>query len=109
MDRDSVYTMEQALESLRSMIGYAGQWAELTQYLPPEWRADPMRRRSATAATFAAALQMVKEGRMELRQDRNFGPLELRSTSADIDGHHGPASAMGTDVSVRSQKDTADE
>ena len=38
-------------------------------------------RRSATAATFAAALQLVKEGQMDIRQSDTFAPIELRRKS----------------------------
>ncbi|NRB36581.1 MAG: segregation/condensation protein A [Rhodobacteraceae bacterium] len=83
MDRESVYTMEQALETMRGMIGFAGSWTDLTRYLPPGWDSDPKRRRSATAATFAATLQLVKEGRLELRQSETFAPIELRRREED--------------------------
>jgi segregation and condensation protein A len=39
-------------------------------------------RRSALASTFAAALELARDGRIELRQDRAFGPIWLRSRSA---------------------------
>ena len=78
MDRDKVFTMEEALERLRSMIGFAGQWTELQSYLPDGWDDDPVRWRSATAATFAASLELVKEGRAELRQQEMFAPIQMR-------------------------------
>lgn len=78
MDRDAILTMEQALDRLRGLIGYAGDWTELTSYLPEGWLVDPRRRRSATAATFAASLELVKEGRLELRQSDLFAPIQLR-------------------------------
>ena len=79
MDRDSVYTMEEALERMRSLIGFTGSWTDMLSYLPDGWHSDPVRRRSATAATFAASLQLVKEGRLEIRQGENFAPIQLRS------------------------------
>ncbi len=78
MDRDSVYTMEQALERMRGLIGYSGTWTDMASYLPEGWDGDPVRRRSATAATFAASLELVKEGHMEIRQRDAFAPIELR-------------------------------
>ncbi|MEM9317889.1 MAG: ScpA family protein [Pseudomonadota bacterium] len=80
LDRDNVLTMEEALDSMRGLIGYAGDWTDLTSYIPAEWRTDPGRRRAATAATFAAALELVKAGRVMLRQDETFAPIELRRT-----------------------------
>ena len=78
MDRDSVFTMEQALERMRGLIGYAGDWSDLTSYLPEGWESDAVRRRSATAATFAASLELVKEGHLEIRQSAMFAPIQLR-------------------------------
>ncbi len=78
MDRESILTMEQALDSLRPLIGFAGDWTTLETYLPRGWTQDPARRRSATAATFAAALELAKEGRIELRQPGTFDPIEIR-------------------------------
>jgi segregation and condensation protein A len=78
LDRDKIYTLEQALERLRGLIGHAGSWTELSSYLPEGWEADPVRRRSATAATFAASLELAKEGQVELRQSGLFAPIQLR-------------------------------
>lgn len=78
MDRDAVFTLEQALERLRGLIGFAGTWVDISTYLPEGFTSDPARRRSATASTFAASLELVKEGRVELRQAETFAPLELR-------------------------------
>ena len=78
MDREAILTLEQALDTLRPMIGFAGGWTDLSHYLPAGWTEEPRRRRSATAATFAAALELVKEGRIELRQGETFAPIQIR-------------------------------
>ncbi len=78
MDRENVFTMEQALDRMRGLIGYAADWTEISSYLPEGWEMDPVRRRSATAATFAASLELVKEGHLEIRQSEVFAPIELR-------------------------------
>ncbi|MFD2738736.1 segregation and condensation protein A [Sulfitobacter aestuarii] len=78
MDREAVFTMEEALDRLRGLIGYAGDWAELNSYLPEGWESDPAKRRSATAATFAASLELVKEGQLEIRQSETFAPIQMR-------------------------------
>ncbi len=78
MDREKVFTMEEALERMRGMVGFAGEWGDLMSYLPEGWESDPIKRRSATAATFAASLELVKEGHMEIRQSETFAPIQLR-------------------------------
>lgn len=82
MDRDAVFTMEQALERMRGLIGYAAEWTDIASYLPDGWAEDPVRRRSATAATFAASLELVKEGHLEIRQSETFAPIHLRKKDA---------------------------
>ncbi len=82
MDRDAILTMEQALEHMRPMIGFAGQWSALETYLPAGWTRDPGRRRSATAASFAAALELAKAGLIDIRQDEIFAPIEIRKKAA---------------------------
>ncbi|MDQ2093098.1 segregation and condensation protein A [Rhodalgimonas zhirmunskyi] len=78
LDRESVFTMEQALDRMRGLIGFAGQWTDILSYLPEGWETDPIKRRSATAATFAASLELAKEGHVEIRQSETFAPIELR-------------------------------
>lgn len=83
MDRDSVYTMEEALGRLRGLIGFAGDWTELNSYMPEGWEIDPVRRRSATAANFAASLQLVKEGHLEMRQGDMFAPIQIKKKASE--------------------------
>jgi segregation and condensation protein A len=78
LDREDVYTMEQALERMRGLLGYFGDWAVLTSFLPEGWDTSPMARRSSMAAHFAAVLEMAKSGQVMLRQGETFAPIELR-------------------------------
>jgi segregation and condensation protein A len=83
LDRESVFTMEEALERMRGLLGFTGGWTDILSYLPDGWHSDPVKRRSATAATFAAALQLAKEGKLEVRQTETFAPIQLRSLGED--------------------------
>ena len=78
-------SMDDALKRLARFLGHLPDWRELTRFLPQEVRGE-LFRRSALAATFAAALELVRDGRIELRQDRAFGPIYLRSPPAVGDG-----------------------
>ena len=78
MDRENLMTMEEALDRLREMIGFAGDWTDIASYLPMDWQEDPVRRRTATAATFAASLELAKEGRIDIRQGDTFAPIHIR-------------------------------
>ena len=78
LDREHVFTLEQALERLRGLIGFAGDWADLTSFLPEGWDISPQRRKSATAAHFAAVLELAKQGRAMIRQGAAFDPIQIR-------------------------------
>jgi segregation and condensation protein A len=78
LDREGVYTMEEALDRLRPLLGDWLDWSDLADWLPPGWSSG-LRRRAATAATFAAALELVREGLADLRQDAPFAPIHLRA------------------------------
>jgi len=77
-DRTDIYPLETALERLRGMIGHAVDWSDLAGFLPPGWRAAGARRRSALASTFAASLELAKQGQLDLRQSETFAPIRLR-------------------------------
>ncbi|EBA03010.1 segregation and condensation protein A [Rhodobacterales bacterium HTCC2150] len=79
MDREKVFTMEEALGRLRGLIGHAVDWTDLVSYLPEGWQVDPQKRRSAMASNFAASLELAKHGHIEIRQNGAFAPIELKS------------------------------
>jgi segregation and condensation protein A len=71
-------SLSDAMEHLARFVGQVPDWRELLAFLPDELGGGKLRK-SALAATFAATLELAKAGRLELRQDRAFGPLYLRS------------------------------
>lgn len=81
LDRDAVLTMEQALTRMRGLIGFTGDWTDIISYLPEDWLNDPQKRKSATASTFAASLELAKEGKIEIRQCEVYAPIEIRKRS----------------------------
>ena len=48
-------------------------------YLPEGWESDPKRRRSATASHFAASLELVKNGAIQIRQTDTFAPIQIKA------------------------------
>jgi segregation and condensation protein A len=78
MDREAIFSLEQALDRMRGLIGFAGEWTDISTYLPDGFGTDPARRRSAAASTFAASLELAKEGRIELRQVEAFAPIQVK-------------------------------
>jgi len=73
-----LHSLDEALRRLSELVGQIPDWSELSAFLPEELRGG-LFRRSALATTFAASLELARAGRIELRQDRAFGPIYLRS------------------------------
>ncbi|MCC5985580.1 MAG: segregation/condensation protein A [Rhodobacteraceae bacterium] len=77
-ERHDILAIEAALERLVAILGEVPDWTALQRFLPEGWRGSPARRRSAVASTFAATLELAKQGHVELRQAALFAPIHLR-------------------------------
>jgi segregation and condensation protein A len=76
-----LWTVQDALARVGRLVGALPGWAVLQRFLPEELaehRLDPVERRAALASTLIAALETAKNGAVELRQDRAFGPILVR-------------------------------
>jgi segregation and condensation protein A len=74
------YSVEEAIQRLRTMLGVAVTWESLWRFLPPEIGTGTLAK-SAFASTFAATLELAKEGRLKIRQDEVFGSIYVRSVA----------------------------
>lgn len=74
-----LHSIEDALVRLRALVGSAPDWRTLASFLPDDLQ-SPLTRRSAMASTFGAVLQLVKEGRLSVRQDGVFGEIHFKTT-----------------------------
>ncbi len=72
-----VMTLDDAIERVSKMIGMAIDWTAIESFLPAS--DDPVFRRSALASSFVAALELARRGRLDIRQDEPFAPLEVRA------------------------------
>ena len=71
-------SMDQALRRLTGMLNTeALDWKRLSDFLPPGL-ADDLIGRSTVAATFAACLELTRQGRLRMRQAKPLAPLFLR-------------------------------
>jgi segregation and condensation protein A len=77
------YSMDDALHRLGRLVGRVPEWTVLASFLPDELR-DDVAVRSALAAHFAACLEMARSGRVQLRQEKAFGPIYLRSPGLQL-------------------------
>jgi segregation and condensation protein A len=78
--RRPVMTLDAAIERVSRLVGARLDWTSLEAFLPEG--ATPALRRSALASSFVAALELARQGRVDIRQEGIFEPLYLRATPA---------------------------
>ena len=76
----TVWSLKEARDELERLLGVSCDWAPLDQLLA-EFLLGPELRQTALASGFAAALEMTREGALEIRQARMFAPLFVRRRS----------------------------
>ncbi|MBA8880791.1 segregation and condensation protein A [Phyllobacterium myrsinacearum] len=75
--RRSVWSLKEARTILMRLIGEMKDWTALDQYLL-DFIASPSERATVLASSFAASLEMVREGHVEIQQTGAFKPIFLR-------------------------------
>ncbi|MCU0790131.1 MAG: segregation/condensation protein A [Nitratireductor sp.] len=89
----NVWSLQDAREILVRFTGGLDDWAPLDQFLlayMPQGRL----RSTALASSFAAALELVREGTLAMRQEKAYAPLYLRKGPAR-EAHDGGNSGGG--------------
>jgi segregation and condensation protein A len=75
--RRTVWSLAEARASLERLVGMAEEWSRLDEYLL-HYVVDPSQKATVFASSFAAALELVREGAVELHQKEPFAPLFFR-------------------------------
>ena len=79
--RRGVWSLKDAREILTRMIGKFSDWTALDSFLI-DYLVNPADRPTAIASSFAASLELVREGRIDIRQHEAFAPLYIRNSQA---------------------------
>ena len=73
-----LYSIDEAIERLRNVLPNLPDWTILLSFLP-EGAMSPFKRRSAVSTTLLAALELVRLGKADIRQDGGlYSPIYLR-------------------------------
>ena len=80
VEASRLVSMEDALGRLVDWLGGIKGWADLMSAVQAGL-SDPLVARSELASTFAASLELARDGRADLRQDAPFGPIYVRRRS----------------------------
>lgn len=81
--RRGVWSLKDARDILTRLVGAASDWTALESFLIA-YMTSPEERRTAIASSFAATLELVRDGTMDVRQDQTFAPIYLRGRTQAI-------------------------
>jgi len=73
----TVWSLADARDALERLVGMSQDWSRLDEYLM-SYLVEPAMRATVTASSFAAVLEMVREGQVEVQQGEAFTPIFLR-------------------------------
>ena len=73
----AVMTLEEAIDRVSHMLGFALDWVSLESFLPQT--DDPQFLRSSIASSFLAALELARRGRLDLAQEEAFAPIMIKA------------------------------
>jgi len=79
-----VWSLDAARAALERMLGTTMEWAVLDEYLIA-FMSEPGMEKTVRATSLSAMLELVKEGRAEVRQERTFAPVYLRALSTNTE------------------------
>ncbi len=80
--RHPTWSIKEARIALERLVGVMDDWGTFDVWLA-QYLADPGLRRSVTASSFTASLELAREGVVELRQDGPFSPIYMRRRAAN--------------------------
>jgi segregation and condensation protein A len=73
-----LYSIDDAINRLREILPNVPDWTDLQAFLPKGVKA-PLMRRSAISTTLIAILELVRQGKADIRQDGgDFSPIYLK-------------------------------
>jgi segregation and condensation protein A len=75
-----VWSLQDARDALTRLVGRVAEWTPMEVLMSPYLSTLGMKR-SVTASAFGASLELVREGKLELRQTEHFAPLYIRDRS----------------------------
>lgn len=87
IEKQPVMALEQARNTLRGLRQQLENWSSLDDIRTALCETAPeLPGRSVTASVFSAALELTREGEVDMRQDAHFAPIYLRNAARAGEG-----------------------
>ena len=74
-----VYTMEEALKMITKMFDKIKEWCEIKTIIPNSFLKTKKLKKSGLSGTFAASLELVREGKLMIKQEKIFENIFIKT------------------------------
>tara|TARA_Y100000591_G_scaffold290385_1_gene276152 strand:+ start:3101 stop:3841 length:741 start_codon:yes stop_codon:yes gene_type:complete len=76
-----VFTTEDGIKTIKEFFGKLIDWKNLNDLIPDNFKSDKKYKKTGKAGIFAGSLELVKEGNLEIKQDKLFDDVYIKETS----------------------------
>ena len=73
------YTMEEAIKRITSMFSKLKDWVDISELIPQSFKIKKKLRKSGYAGSFVAGLELVREGKVLIKQAELFDKIFLKA------------------------------
>ncbi|MBZ6074781.1 segregation and condensation protein A [Microvirga puerhi] len=77
LHKRNVWSLVDARDALERLVGHLSDWTTLDTYLM-QYMVEPSMRPTVLASALSATLEMVREGKLTVRQDEAFAPVWVK-------------------------------
>jgi len=74
-----VYTMEEAIKMITKMFDRIKDWCDIQTIVPKNFLKSKKLKKSGLSGTFAASLELVREGKLLIKQEQVFEDIFIKS------------------------------
>lgn len=74
-----VYTMEEAIKAITQMFDKIKDWCEIKTIIPNNFLKTKKLKKTGLSGTFAASLELVREGKLSIKQDKIFENIFIKT------------------------------
>ena len=93
----TVWSLAEAREALQRLVGISEDWSRIDQFLLA-YVVEPAMAATVFASSFAATLEMVREGLVEVHQQAAFTPIYMRKRPPTKDATNDAGGAAAADA-----------
>ena len=73
-----VFTTEDGIKTIKNFFGILIDWKNLNDLIPNNFKSGKKIKKTGKAGIFAASLELVKEGNLKIKQDKQFDDVYIK-------------------------------